>query len=465
MRMIKENKGSFTNFMAITISSVMVLTGVLLNGAKLNSDRHRIKSALVIQNDLLLSEYSEILLDRYGIYATAMRNTYDEIFYEISGKSNGEIIYYVSGKEELKGSVLENAIMEFACPRFPLIFAIDTIKRFTDYLDKTGEALFAYNQKSNWGFDLDQGEYDLFRDYYFIKEILRSFIGEDEFIPEHKTDITPDMSFEDLNNLLLVDDENLAIESYILKDIKSNFTNPEKLFNEISSSIEIFYDIEMPGWYERMAFEHYIYKMFPCKVNFRVSDGIKIYHVDLRNRELNSYAVELDSELERIIFGTANNQLNEIFVQSVIYTIRTMLHVGGIMTDSTKMSGIMTASTALCSIIAAASGGTIAIPPEAMEAVLIVLWAISAAASDYITLTNGKSVRLIPSDVRFNIDTYYKDYLLFMQILVPKNIKLSRIEAIIKENTNNTNNTLYTSVATVCTFRNIEYKIEGSYYE
>jgi hypothetical protein len=142
-----------------------------------------------------------------------------------------------------------------------------------------------------------------------------------------------------------------------------------------------------------------------------------------------------------------------------------LIHIITNFTDSTKLSEIKATSASLCATLALASGGTVIIDPALMEVVIIILKSASSAISDYEKLVKGEGVNIIPVKCSYNLETYYKDYLQALLLVVPLDVKLKRVEAIIKSNTYLTGSSLFAGVKVSCNFRNTVYELDGFYYD
>ncbi len=118
----RSKRGSFSSFIAIIITSIAVLMNILLNASIIRSGDTLVTSVLISQQDLLLSEYSEILYDRYGLFATGIPNDYMDSFYKSVYGTRNISNYCVTGIKELKSDILSDAVIQFSKPRFPVFF-------------------------------------------------------------------------------------------------------------------------------------------------------------------------------------------------------------------------------------------------------------------------------------------------------------------------------------------------------
>lgn len=460
---IRSKRGSFSSFMAIFITSVTLLMNILLNASIIRSNETLITSVLVSHQDLILSEYSEILFDRYGLFATGIQSDYKDSFYNSVKGIRNISEYKAVGVEELKGNILSNSMIEFSKPRFPLYFASEFLNRFT----KIKGAIKAQSTISKTPATVPSPENSIENSPINYLEIVKNLIMlKDRCFPSSKAeDNVSQSTVEELENLLTVEYADYLFESEYIKDIKSSLTINEKSMSGISSIIENMYQMDTPGWYDRIALEYYISGMFSCKTNYRVVDGFKEEIKDLRNRNQDDLFRTDKMEIEKIIFGSDNPKNNDFLAKVSIQAIRMLIHIITNYTDSTKRAEIKTTSVSLCASLALASGGTVVIDPVLMEVVITILKSASSAIHDYEKLIGGGGVVLIPGNCNFNLETYYKDYLQLLLLVIPIDVKLKRAETIIKSNTNLTYTPLYTGIKVTCNFRNSPYGLSGFYYD
>jgi len=463
-----QKTGSITIFITIIMVSVIVLMSILLSASNIREREALVSSAMIQQQDLLLSNYSEILLDRYGIFATKIENDYSNEFITTVKGFPEVYAYNAKGEIELDGDTLVNAISDFSKPRFPVVFAVDMIERFSNMSSVISENKFdlnVFNNTDETDFLDDDKNNELNIDYSKIIEIL-SMLNLDDF--KNDTEENSDeeiISFENLNELIKTgENKELLFDSKYINDLKTNITKPEETLNSISNYIEKLFLIDTPQIYDRISFEIYISKMFSCKTNYMIVNGQKQFTSDMRNRKLDDLYFKDSLELEKIIFWSENANTNNFFTKTSIISIRTLLNIISNFIDKTKLSKTKSQALFLCSIIAVVSSGTIIIPKNAMEVVLIILKSIYSSYNEYNDLIEGKGVELLPFEFKYNIETYYKDYLFIFQLLVPKHTKALRIKEIINNNIYN-NSKLYVGLSVSCKFRNSNYTIFGNYYE
>ncbi|MHB8963750.1 MAG: DUF5702 domain-containing protein [Saccharofermentanales bacterium] len=475
---IRSRRGSFSVFISIMMSSIIFLMSALLHVTVQTGREMIIRSALIQYQDLLLSNYSEILEDRYGLFAAGSIMKYDDAFYRMTGNAAGIEDLRAAGSRALSGAVLYDGILRFSKPRFPVLAAAQLIDRmnvlqsgFTQNVESIAGIEPIVLQSGNAGFlsgdaglmsGDDPGDAGIGFDW--IVSLLHGlkpdqFKKEDGSMPSNI-----DQPLEDIGKLIGEYDCKDEFDNEFSKTIKSDLSITEKTINGMSDFAERFYSLETSSIYDRLAFEFYAGQMFSCKVNFLSEDNGRNDRTDMRGRSLKYISPADEPEIEQMIFGFEEKDKNVFFAKISIEGIRFISNLIANLADSNKKAEIKSLAAGVCILVAVASGGTIVISPEAAEVVVLILQSSIQAAADYKKLITGGNVPLLPLERFSKINTYYVDYLKAMLLAVPKDIKLSRMESIIKKNTSGINTVFYTGIGVSCRYRGIRYFCENSYF-
>lgn len=480
MKINNNKRGGFTCFLSIVITSVIVLMTVLMNASSIRSQEALLVGIMSGQQDLLLSKYSEKLLDWYGIYAAQLQNSEESLFCN-SVKDIKEIkSYKCTGIFPLENdNRLKEAILNFSKARVPMQMLLQFFSRFTEMnsiissQNANAENIIADNTPND-PYDSNQNlNSDI--NYEKILELL-SFIDRNVFDKCMKSDDTGDdngdgpdvygnmFSWDRFNSLIKNDNADRLYEMDISKQIKSSLTLTESSLNDISSFLDQFYQIKMNPFYEKLCFEFYTSSMFSCKTNTRIQNDSEIKRKDMRGRFIDNLPTGSKLEIEKIIFGYEKDETNDFFARISIESMRFLCHLITNMTDNSKKAEIKSISAGLCAAVLIASGGTIAIPPSAMDIVILLMLSMNSAVLDYKNLAEGNPVSLLPVKGEKNIDTFYMDYMQLLLLMVPEQLKINRMLVIIKENLLLDNIDLYTGVKVSAKYRNSIYEVEGQYY-
>jgi hypothetical protein len=471
--MLKLRKtGSISIFFSIILSSLVIAMSVLTSASNIRCREHVVSSSMVNQQNLILSGYSEILLDRYGFYSTLLQDRYESEFYLMAEGFPKVTGYSIVGTEELSGSVLKKEIQDFSKYRVPVFVAFDILTRFTQWseiIQSKIEVLSILEYKQNpdcfQSEDLTCEDSDKILDFNQILEIL-SILKEDIFFELNQNSKDPSFPEYDLTFLLEYFEKYDPKKSLDTPFQQNSLINIEAFLTQFSHIVDILHSFNTPTWYEWFAFHFYINKMFSCKTDYIIDHtGNQIFETDLKNREHRNIPETDSLELEKILFGFDRKEVNNVCTAVSVQSVRMLFHILANYVDEVKYSQIQTISIALCNLVSILSAGTVNIPVEIMEFVVIVMKSQIGSAVDYATMARGKGVDLLPMNSELNVATYYKDYLFLLLLFVPEEIKLNRMLSIMKENIGIGDQPLYTQISLSCRFRNSNYVICGSYHK
>lgn len=454
---------------------------VLLKASSIRYEETLITGVLIQQQDLVLSNYSEKLLDWYGIYATTLQDTEEESFFMSLDGVEEKVSYRCEGTDLLdEEDCMKEAVLGFSRPRVPMQIVLQAYNRFSEINSQiaSGNISDLYSDHStvqstdpisNEPFELPDPAEDVpgakterMIDYQEIIELLGD-VGPDTFDESIPEDSSVDFEWENLDEILKNGKADPLYEPDLSKQMKSSLTVTEESMNELSACLDQFCQLKSNHFYDELCFEFYVSTMFSCKTNTRIQNGIQFERKDLRNRSIASLPVRSALELEKIIFGYEKDETNDFFVKTSIETIRFLIHLASNLTDEEKKAEISGAAVILCGAVAIISGGTVAVPQKVMEVVVMILMSMSEAAKDYKTLIEGKSVPLLTDQRWAEIDTYYIDYLQIFLLMVPEQVKIDRMLHIIRQNLDLQSVPLYTGISVGAKYRNSIYKVEGRY--
>ncbi|MHB1452550.1 MAG: DUF5702 domain-containing protein [Saccharofermentanales bacterium] len=461
----KSKRGSFSVFISIMMSSMIFLMSILLHATVISGRRMMVQTALIQQQDLLLSHYSEMLEDRYGLFAAKLSGSHEESFFTMTGRLADLDDYRVYGIDELTGPILFNNIINYSKPRFPVQAAAGFLDRMNIIQSNLSQSRYTIPAAGSGTKDSDNNDGSAGIGFDEILSMLVQLKPEQSVSGDGDNPEDMNQSFSEISNLLSTYDTKDIFETDISRTIKSDLTISEKTLNKMSDFVEKFYAIESDDIYDRLTFEFYVNEMFSCKVNYRTVDNEKIYRKDMRGRSFEILLPSSEPEIEKTVFGFEEDDKNVFFTKCAIQGIRFVSNLIANMTDSKKRAGIKSLAATICVLVAVASEGTIVISQETAEAIVTVIKSTSQAVSDYRKLMDGGCVDLLPIEETIKIETCYRDYLGFMLLTVPKDVKLARIESIIKKNTAGMSAVLFTGIGISCRYRGHKYFCEKGYFD
>lgn len=470
--MIKSRRGSFSILMALMIPAIVILMGVLLHAVTASSRKMTIQAALIQQQDLLMSFYSEITEDRYGIFATAAGCLHEDSFREMTKGIPGIREYRVTGIAEMEGKVLYDAITGFSRPRFPIEAAAEMINKMnglgnlTDYLCQTASDAGAAGSTSGGEASkdgTDDAEPAESLDYETLVEMLNGLTPQSLASGNKPAGSEEIRSLDEIHALLCSYRASEPLECGFSDTIQSDLAISGDTLNRAASFFDNLYAIPSSELYDRLSFEFYVSRMFSCKVNFHADDSGQTERKDMRGRGFSIISPSSEPEMERILFGLQTDAANVAQARTSIRIIRFLCQLIANLTDQAKRQEIRSMAEEICALVALASGGSVVLTPEAAEAALLVIRSTSQADEDYRQLIAGNGVELLPVSGWEKVRTYYDDYLQWMLLAVPMDRKLERIRQIIVRNTCGEGGKLYTGQRVSCRYSGIRYFYENTY--
>ena len=151
----------------------------------------------------------------------------------------------------------------------------------------------------------------------------------------------------------------------------------------------------------------------------------------------------------------------------LIYDMRIIVNLGTYLVDSEKMKKAKEIAEILSTGISLVSAGTVTIDPEALQFVVLYVWALGQGFADLVKLTGGESIVLFDhsalAEHTILVDallTDYRDYLVLFLLTVPVDWKLSRILTIIKKDCGGE---LYKGVSLSMDYRGNSFMMEDTY--
>ena len=465
MNRFRSRVGGFSIFLALSVSAMFMLMGVLTTATLLHARETRLKTALLQQQDLLLSRYSEILEQRYGLYATRLDDDSERSFRVMTGDVGGTLDYRATGLDPLKGAVLYDEIVRFSSPRFPVQASVRLLDRLNIIKANLLEGVPEIPSAGEWeATPILSGEMSCIG----FDEIIELLTGFRDTQSSSSEDVPSEKSFPLMDELMtMVSGYEVAdpYESGISRTIRSELGVTEKTLNNISGFVEDLCSFDPGNLYRRLTFEWYVASMFSCSVNYSTEGCTKVYRTDMRGRGFDErYTIDVP-EIEQIIFGQESEEQNRFYTKISIQGIRFVSNLIANLSDSAQRAKVRTLAATVCAIVAFVSGGTVAIPPEAAEAAVLVIRSATQASQDYEELMQGGCVDLVPVEGFDRLETRYSDYLSLLLLVVPKDVKLERIRTILERNTVGEGVCLYTGVGVSCSYRGKRYFSEGGYHE
>ncbi len=460
MKRICYNRDGGISIFVLLISGISIMLFLIMITETDSAFKdHLLSSSLRRQCDLILAEYDDVIYDRYGIFATPVNDTKENEFRStVSGFCETEK-YNVVPLERLEGEILYRSIIRFAKLRFPVHLSV----RFLDWitaLSNNGNKLTGISEDNVTeisGESIVSGTTGQ-SEFSEILDLISLVLGAEEKSSEGSGKWNSDISQEGLRKVI---DEFLEIsDDQWSAGLFAVGNSPGYGFiSEITGIAGKYFESDPGELYSRLSFEYYSSEMFSCRVN-NTEDGTD--KVDLRGSVTGSLLSGRTCEMERIVFGCDDENRNKNLAQTLICGSRFVIHLLVNLTDPAEREEIKTAAASLSAAIALVSGGTVAVPPETIEGVLLIIISSSEAFSDWKEMLGGGRIPFIPISSLDKIKISYKDHMKIMLLCVPMEIKLDRMSSLL-ETASGHKSGLYTRIRSSCLYKGKLYSYEDGY--
>ncbi|HHV42877.1 MAG TPA: hypothetical protein GXX72_08605, partial [Clostridiaceae bacterium] len=215
----------------------------------------------------------------------------------------------------------------------------------------------------------------------------------------------------------------------ITSGLKPDFFNPQDM-SRIATVFDTLLTAPRTTALDKVYLAAYAMAYFPAAVSSQIisHNSVPRYtpdgrsHLDLsRNRAY---------ELEEIITGLDGKKAAKE-VKSRLILLRSLIQLAHHAQDKTLRFTYKMAANAIVTSIAIISLGTVVLPAEPFEYLLLVADAIADGRSDVTRLRDGYGVNFWPED-KSSIILYYHDYMLLMLLVQSEDTLLSRMSKIIQ---------------------------------
>ena len=397
----RRNKfGTTTIFLAIILSAVILVECTYLAFVWDLDRRMQISRALKCQADVILAGYDRTLFDTYGIYGFDLENADDQVFrkvLDINGTPPDDDLY-VDDVELLSDDSLRKAITSYYLYRGGAVAVdamTDQVSSLLRKLDKTGvmKKLRSVTGSKFSGYldDIISGSGDISSKL----EELRSTFGDEEY----------ELGISQLEQLrsLLNDSENDLTGMGIDLDLTDldlfvrGYSNVETMMSNVTDLVA--------GRADHLMLAHYAAYNFDCIIdndNDTSIIGTKFGDIHGENYLDCEYMMTgLDGRL-----GFAN----------VSYLVLQLLFAKNFLAEYSGVKNAVmyeTLSLLLSALVALISAGTVEIPADVMQLIIVMIIAVSNTVKDFSTLLDGGKVPFFKEDGLELVNLGYRDFLFF----------------------------------------------------
>jgi len=411
--MVQNKKGTTTLFLAIILSALILVESTYVAYVADLNRRLTASRALKLQCEAYLADYDRELFKTYGIYAFNSTEIDSDVFNRVltaNGYSEGEV-FYVCGMYEFDTEDLRRAVSCFYAYRSTGILfdrfsgqIVEMLSEIDKYgiLDKIGQ--FTSSSAAGWITAIAEGGAEVASAVASVME----FLGIDDQNPAMKA----------FNNLFST-----------LKSIGSVVPNPDgggfspSDMNVLRGLLEFssgFYDVNAD------LIDEYAFHPFICDYAARNFDCQLEETSAINGTGFDKFHDEGYSDSEYLLTGLsgfAGEALTDYYVFSVLF----VKCIVSIMMDNTKRETIRGISEILMMVISVLTAGTVSLPAEVYEVVIVLIMAVIDAAGDLGDVLDGESVEIIGISDGISISAGYRDFLGLFMLFVPDETLLQRM--------------------------------------
>lgn len=456
--------GGATIFLCIILSAVILTEGVLYYAARLRGSEADLARCMRIQISQILCNYNRPLLENYGLYgldeASVNTQVFDACF---SGKEDFALTanpYALITTEDLR-----MGITDYMQIRMPAIASNEILSRFKGVFREIRESSVFKKAKT-----LESSPWlGYVKNFLGQKEkwsnVISSVLSAAEVI-----DISGKLSeLEEFSSSIqqeMARNTTLYLQGESATDISEGILNPDNL-SKIMSYADSYMNFELPDIADALMINEYATASFDSKVEY-IKDG------DAKEPEANFLGVPFSdihgnnrADLEYLLTGIDNEFVSFNAAKILIYDMRIIVNLGTYLVDSEKMKKAKEIAEILSTGISLISAGTVTIDPEALQFIVLYVWALEQGFADLVKLTGGESIVLFDHSALAEhtmledaLLTDYRDYLGLFLLTVPVDWKLSRILTLLKKDCGGE---LYKGVSLSMDYRGSSFMMEDTY--
>ena len=394
----RSKYGTTTLFLAIILSAVILVECTYLAFVWDLDRRMQVSRALKCQAETILAGYDRTLFDTYGIYGFSLENADDLMFrkaLDINGTPPDDDLF-VDDLEILDDDSLRKAITSYYLYRGGAV-AIDSmadqVASLLKELDKTGalKKLRSVTGSRFSGYidDILSGSGEVTSKL----EELRESMGDEEY----------EMGIGQLESLRSILDDSgndltglgISLDLTDLDLFVRGYSNVETMISRATDLVA--------GRADHLMLAHYAANNFDCIIdndNDTSIIGTKFKDIHGENYLDCEYMMTgLDGRL-----GFAN----------VSYLVLQLLFAKNFLAEYSGVKTTMiyeTLSILLSSLIALISAGTVDIPPDVMQLIIVLIISVGNTVDDFSTLLDGGKVPFFKEDDLEMIYLGYRDFL------------------------------------------------------
>ena len=448
--------GSISIFLCLLLSGLVIIESVLVAGAAVRADEaEQLRSARVLLSTTLAA-YDRDFLSSYGLYVIDEDRLTDDVFRACyAGSLNPEC--RIVGTDALKPEQLGEAVSDYLLARSPAIAGEEILTRVSAISDLLKESDLFQLGSGTSGQALDT-----LRDFLGEKERWSGIITQAAGVLE---EVLPESAVNQVTSFLNQVKTSSAQRAALL--FEGSYEPGEALDPKILSdswkNIDAIFSADMPQIGENYYLSIYAARFLDCQIKNTEEAGDK----NLLGASFAKIHEANRLDLEYVITGIDNEIISEYLVRSTLYNVRNVIHFVTYLTDQEKREKALEIARVLEVCIAIISGGTVDLKAEALEYIVLAVWAQIAAATDVLNLADGQTIDLFPHsllDKHKELGDFLKvdlrDCLFMFLLFIPQSFKEDRIFKILLRDSSSS---LYTGAEVHITSRFTDFYMEEKY--
>lgn len=412
----KNKHGSASIFMAIILSAIILVECTYMSLVADFNRRLAFNRAVQHEVETILADYDRELFRIYGIYAFDINKVDDSIFYKVldaNGIEEGDVLtvegIYAFDTSDLKiaisqyysyrssGILFESVFTQLlnSIEEFDNLGILDSLKSFTKgkggkYLGKILDGAKAVtdvldNIAEYLDIDFLDEKLDFFKGVF---KLAKSFISDEP-------DYTSGVSIENLTSVSKLMDKLYNFNEDKAELIRNNLFKP--------------------------AIAHYAAYNFDSRLE---SD------TTINGTSFEDIHGDNNADAEYLLTGYQGKKATNT-VAAYIFPVVFILDFLKIYNDKGKMLLIEGASDILSVVISVISVGTVTLPPAVYSAVILTIYTLVTAYSDFEDILDGDTYEIVTVGNSFTIEMNYRDFLFIYMFFVSDNVILKRISDVL----------------------------------
>lgn len=483
-RLTRSRRGSLAIFFCIVLAGLVLVMGSWLQAARVRAAEAGLARAMSAQIEVSLASYSRDLYDQFGLFAfdgaaldrTVFRNS-------LSAGLHGcplvlDFRGLVTDKAVLDGQIVRH--MKTRLPGAWLDLFIARLAGFSELLPSllpsAGGALTETTMTETKASATPgttaavalSGQHvgsleDIFKEAFqdlaaaAVRKAANRLFGklleelQDELLGEVRR------QYQSFSAERLSVSQSSPVEAIL--GSMPDFFNPGNLASA-AGAIDSLLNFSTAPVYEKLCVVEYIMAYCTAQATVQVVDGTGRDLETPDGRSLASLAVGRPREVEQILTGISQPSLAAGTVRFILISMRSMLNLAAILTDSTRMAAIRTAAATIVGAVAAISLGTVVIEPESVAYLIAAAQALAAGIRESSRLVAGHGVRFWPGKGNITFQLWYGDYLRLMLYCLPRATLVERCGRLLD---GLYPAPLHTGIVVSTRFAGRDYALEGGY--